>query len=48
MTHSLTLACLVAFAAFLSLSACGVDGTPTAPNGTAPDFPTEQQLDINR
>lgn len=48
MTHSLTLACLVALAAFLSLTACGVDGSPTAPNGTKPQFPTEQQLDINR
>lgn len=46
MKHSLILACLLCLA--FALSACGVDGTPTAPNGTKPNFPTSAQLDINR
>lgn len=46
MKHSLILACLMCLA--FALSACGVDGPPTAPNGTQPEFPTEEQLDINR
>ncbi len=46
MKQSLLLACLLA--ALFALAACGVDGPPTAPDGTQPQFPTDDQLDINR
>lgn len=46
MNQSLLLA-ILALATLLALSACGVDGEPTAPNGRDV-FPEETQPEINR
>ncbi|WP_192841303.1 hypothetical protein [Falsirhodobacter sp. alg1] len=47
MSHPILLACLLAFVAFTTMSGCGVDGEPIAPNGSD-TFPAETVAEINR